>query len=153
MLLAPPGAMHKPFILLALWFSSAVVLAAEGKPALSEFEGIDANRDGRVSTAEHAAAARKMFRVMDADRDGKVSAAEMDAAYEKVSGKKASESDLSAGDKIRAVDRDGDGILSAAEHAAASKSMFGRMDSDRDGYLSKDEWTAGHAALMRRAAK
>jgi Ca2+-binding EF-hand superfamily protein len=145
----------KTLILAALCFSSAAVLAADsgGKPPLSEFEGMDANRDGRISAAEHAAAAGKMFQAMDADRDGKVTAAEMDAAYERVSGKSASESDMSAPDKIKLVDRDGDGFLTAAEHAAASKAMFGKMDSDRDGYLGKDEWTAGHAALMRRAAK
>jgi Ca2+-binding EF-hand superfamily protein len=141
--------------LLAICFSSAVVLAADpkGTPALSEFEGIDADRDGRISAREHAAAASKMFQAMDADRDGNITAAEMDSAYEKVSGKKASESDMSAADKIAVVDSNGDGVLTAAEHAAASRTMFGKMDADRDGYLNRNEWTAGHAALMRRAAK
>jgi EF hand domain-containing protein len=147
--------MTKPPILVVLCLSSAAVLAADGKgkPALSEFEGIDANRDGRVSAQEHAAGAAKMFQTMDSNRDGKVTAHEMDAAYEKVSGKKAAESDVSAADKIKAVDADGDGILAAAEHAAASGAMFRKMDADRDGALSKDEWTAGHARLMRQAAK
>jgi hypothetical protein len=76
----------------------------------------------------------------------------MDSAYEKVTGNKASESHVSAADKIRAVDADGDGILTAAEHAAASRTMFRTMDADRDGYLSRDEWTAGHARLMKNAA-
>ena len=147
--------MTKPLIVVALCLSSAAVLAGEtrGKPALSEFGGIDADRDGRISASEHAAAARKMFRAMDANRDGRVTAAEMDAAYEKVTGKKASDSDLSAAEKIKVVDRDGDGVLTAAEHDAASKAMFQKMDADRDGHLSKEEWTAGHAALMNNAAK
>ena len=90
---------------------------------------------------------------MDANRDGKVTAAEMDAAYEKVTGKKASTSDMSAADKIKVVDTNGDGILTAAEHAAGSRAMFQKMDADRDGYLSKAEWTVGHAALMQKAQK
>jgi EF hand len=144
--------MTKPFtILIALCFSSAAVLAADSKrkPALAEFEGMDADRDGRISAAEHEAAAKNMFQAMDADRDGNVAAAEMDAAYEKVTGKKAPDSGMSAADKIEVVDRNGDGALTATEHAAASTAMFHRMDADRDGYLSKNEWTAGHAALMK----
>jgi Ca2+-binding EF-hand superfamily protein len=153
MLLAAQGALPKPLILIALCFSSAAVLATDpkGKPALSEFDGMDANRDGRISAAEHAAGARKMFRAMDANRDGKVTAGEMDAAYTKVTGKKAD--DLSAAEKIKLVDRDGDGVLTASEHDAAVKEMFRKMDADRDGYLSKDEWAAGHAALMKKAQK
>ena len=115
--------------------------------------GVDANRDGRISAAEHAAAAKKMFRAMDANRDRKVTAAEMDAAYGEVTGKKADQTGMSTADKIRVVDRDGDGALTASEHDAASKDMFRRMDADRDGYLSREEWTAGHAALVKEAAK
>lgn len=147
--------MPKPLILIALCFSSAAVLAADprGKPALSEFEGMDADRDARISADEHAAAARKMFRAMDANRDGKVTASEMDAAYTEVTGRQAEASDVNAAEKIRMVDRDGDGVLTASEHDAASKEMFRKMDANRDGYLSREEWTAGHAALMKKAAK
>jgi hypothetical protein len=28
--------------------------------------------------------------------------------------------------------------------------MFEKMDTDKDGYLSKAEWDAGHAALMKK---
>jgi EF hand len=28
--------------------------------------------------------------------------------------------------------------------------MFRKMDANKDGYLSKDEWSAGHAALMKK---
>ena len=142
-------------VLCALLLSPAAALAADSgrKPALSEFDGVDANRDGRISAAEHAAAARKMFRAMDANRDGKVTAGEMDAAFTEVTGKKPDQSGMSAADKIKAVDRDGDGVLTASEHDAASKDVFRTMDADRDGFLSREEWTAGHAALMKNAAK
>lgn len=138
---------------LALCFSTAALAAdTRGKAALSDFDGMDADRDGRVSAAEHAAATKKMFEMMDANRDGKITAAEMDAAQEKVTGKKAAGDGMSAADKIKVIDTDRDGSLSAGEHAAGSKSMFARMDANKDGYLSREEWSTGHAALMKRAA-
>lgn len=42
-----------------------------------KFRKMDANNDGRVTAAEHAAAAQKMFAMMDADRDGAVTMEEM----------------------------------------------------------------------------
>ena len=41
-----------------------------------------------------------MFRGMDANRDGKVTTAEMDAAYSKVTGNKADQSGMSGADKM-----------------------------------------------------
>ena len=76
----------KTTAVLALCLVSSAVLAADPKAALSEFDGMDTDRDGRVSAAEHAASVKKMFAAIDANRDGKVSAAEMDAAYSKVTG-------------------------------------------------------------------
>ena len=147
--------LHVSIAALATYFSAAAPVIAEpkAKPALAEFDGVDANRDGRISAAEHAAAAKKMFRAMDANRDGNVTAAEMDAAYSKVTGNKAEQSGMSGADKIKVVDRDGDGVLTASEHDAASKEMFRKMDTDRDGYLSREEWTAGHAALMNNSSR
>ena len=114
---------------------ASLAFAAEPKSAKpdAEFMTMDADKDGKVSTDEHANASKKMFDTMDANRDGKVTAAEMDAAHKRVTGKKAKKSDLSAAEKIKVVDTDSDGILTAAEHAAASSSMFEKMDTDRDG--------------------
>jgi Ca2+-binding EF-hand superfamily protein len=117
--------------------------------ALSGFDAMDTDRDGRISEAEHAEAATRMFRAMDANRNGKVTAEEMQAAQREVTGKKASRHDLSAEEKIKAVDRNGDGTLTAREHAVASETMFRRMDTDKDGHLSKAEFEAGHKALKK----
>jgi hypothetical protein len=135
---------------LAICLTATAALAADPKAPLSEFDGMDTNRDGRVSAAEHEAATQKMFKAMDANGDGKVTAAEMDAAHKKVTGKSASSGDMSGAQKIKAIDIDGDGVLMGAEHVAGSKAMFEKMDSNRDGQLSRDEWTAGHAALMKK---
>jgi Ca2+-binding EF-hand superfamily protein len=116
--------------------------------ALPDFGAIDTDGDGRISAAEHAAAAKKMFQAMDQNRDGRVSAAEMGAAQKAISGLQRQR--LSSADKIRAVDPDGDGVLTTAEHEAASRTMFARMDANRDGFLTKEEWSAGHAALAKK---
>ena len=126
--------------------------AAEPKSAKpdAEFMTMDANKDGKVSADEHAIASKKMFDAMDANRDGKVTAAEMDAAHQRVTGMNATETDLSAADKIKVIDTDGDGVLAAEEHATGSRSMFEKMDTDKDGFLSKDELAAGHASMMKK---
>jgi Ca2+-binding EF-hand superfamily protein len=117
--------------------------------AATEFQAMDANRDGKVSREEHAAAARRMYRQMDANGDGKVTADEMDAAHEKITGRAKSKDDLSAAEKIRAVDQDGDGTLTAAEHGHGSRSTFDKMDTNHDGFLSPQEMAAGHAAMLK----
>jgi Ca2+-binding EF-hand superfamily protein len=128
----------------------ALLSAAAFAAPPSQFEGMDANRDGRIAAAEHAAAAKKMFQAMDTNRDGKVTAAEMDAAQQTITGRKPQAQGMSSAEKIKVVDRDGDGTLSAAEHEQGSKGMFEKMDKNRDGYLSKQEFDAGHAALTKK---
>jgi Ca2+-binding EF-hand superfamily protein len=139
-------------------FAAALVLSASMAAAApssgdKEFAMMDANKDGKLSAAEHAAGARSMFEQMDGDRDGKVTAAEMTAAHHAIAGHHADKSDLPAADKIKAVDSDGDGILTADEHAQASASMFAKMDTSKDGFLSKNELTAGHARMLKKTAK
>ena len=134
----------------------ASVLFAAGPKASAvdaEFKAMDTNKDGKVSAEEHAAASKKMFDVMDANKDGKVTAAEMTAAHQRITGKKAKKSDLSAVDKSKVIDTDGDGILSAEEHAAGSRAMFAKMDTDKDGFLTKDELAVGHASMLKKHAR
>jgi Ca2+-binding EF-hand superfamily protein len=138
-------------LLVVVAFASVGFAAgSKASSALSEFASMDANKDGKVTADEHSAAAKKMFDAMDANKDGKVTAAEMTAAQPKVTGKKATKSDMSSADKIKVIDTNGDGVLSAEEHATGSRSMFEKMDSDKDGALTKAEFDAGHAAMMKK---
>jgi Ca2+-binding EF-hand superfamily protein len=134
--------------------SSPAALAGGGKHEPdARFTAMDSNGDGKVSAEEHAAAAKRMFDTMDADKDGKVTAVEMSAAHEQVTGKKAEKTEMSAADKIKAVDGNGDGVLTAEEHATGAKTMFAKMDTDKDGFLSKSEVAAGHASMHKPAGK
>jgi len=112
------------------------------------FSMMDANRDGKISAAEHEAGAQKMFETMDADRDGKVTAAEMDAAHSGMKGRD-HKSHMPSSAKIKMVDSDGDGVLTRKEHQQGSSKMFAKMDTDRDGALSSAEVQSGHGKMMR----
>lgn len=120
------------------------------KPVDAQFNAMDSDRDGRLSPAEHAAGAKRMFDFMDANRDGEVTATEMDASQQKLTGHKAGDRDLSSAEKIKVVDTDRNGILTASEHASGSTTMFGRMDTNKDGFVSKPEMAAGHARMLHK---
>lgn len=136
----------------------AVVLASSllvGLPAAfanadadKHFKMMDADGDGRISRAEHAAGAKKMFEQCDANRDGVVTAAEMDAAMA-AKGEKPAKDDKSSVEKIRVIDKDGDGKLTAAEHDAGTEAMFDKMDTDKDGFISKAECDAGMKLMKK----
>src|SRR4030095_13229332 len=125
----------------------------------AELKMMDADHDGSISAAEHAAGAKKMFGMMDKDGDGIVTAQEMEAAHKDMptahtgtadSGRipqadsSARTSDASgkpmksasAEAKIKAIDTDGDGAITAAEHEAGARKMFDKMDKDHNGKLS-----------------
>jgi EF-hand domain pair/EF hand len=109
------------------------------------FESMDTNADGKISPAEHAAAAARMFETIDANGDRKVTATEMAAAYQKTTGRKMDKGATSAAEIIKMIDSNRDGVLSSDEHAALAKAMFAGMDTNHDSYLSKAEVNAGHA--------
>lgn len=114
------------------------------------FESMDDNDDGKISADEHFAAASRMFEKMDSNTDGTVTAAEMTAAHQRVTGKKAQKTELTAAEKIKMLDTDGDGVLTSEEHAAGARSMFDKMDTDKDGYVSKAEFKSSHDKLLRK---
>ena len=114
------------------------------------FQTMDADGDGRLSRAEHAKGAKKLFTQCDANRDGVVTAAEMDAAMA-TQGRKPAKDDKSSAEKIREIDQDGDGKLTTAEHEAGTEKMFGKMDTNRDGFISQQENREGMKLLKKGA--
>lgn len=148
----------------ALLCAMALSAPALASGPAAKFNMMDTNKDGKVSAAEHVAAATKMFGEMDANGDGNVTAQEMDARHDMKMGAKAEAKtmndadaamghgamhhEMSSAEKIAKMDTNGDGMLSAAEHDAGAKKMFSEMDKDKNGSLSRQEMAASHAAMM-----
>jgi Ca2+-binding EF-hand superfamily protein len=106
----------------------------------SRLEGIDTDKDGRVSLAEAEAAAvdraRKRFERMDADKDGFISMAEMSERRSR-----ADASPRRGNRMLRRLDRDNDQRISVAEAENARRVRFTRLDADNDGVLTVAELT------------
>jgi len=129
----------------------------------------DLDRDGYLSRAEAQNAAPHLainFDAIDANRDGKLSAQEIRSfgrsrAATRMAGRSVARAPGVATARTDAVffaaDADGDGQLSRAEAELALPrvaSKFERMDADRDGRLSIDEFRAWIARRnVARAAK
>lgn len=131
-----------------------VVLAATSAPtrasSLAEYDLIDTNDDGRVSSSEHEVYARKLFDEIDLDGDYKLTVAEITAARSKffrhVSAGAAGifgDGNLSAAEQIQRIDANGDGSISRDEHANAATAKFQAMDTNHNGELSQGEFYAG----------
>jgi Ca2+-binding EF-hand superfamily protein len=125
------------FLLLALAATSA------------EFEYIDTNDDGRVSSSEHEVYARKLFDQMDTDGDYKLSVAEILADESKftrhvfTTGNILGPADLTTREKIQRLDVNADGVISRDEHANGAAAKFQKMDINNNGELTQDEFAAG----------
>ena len=113
------------------------------------FKSMDANGDGKVSRAEHAASAQKMFADADANHDGKVTLAEMEAHHAKMNADMPMKGEMSAAEMKKMCDQNGDGQVSEAEHTAHADKMFSKMDTDSDGFLTSSECSAGHDQMMK----
>ena len=98
---------------------------------------LDADSDGRLSRAEHAAAAQVLFRGLDLDEDGIVTPVEREEARERA--KVSTTAAPAAAASIAEFDPNRDALCSAREHAVAARSLFVRLDLDTDGYVTMDE--------------
>ena len=110
--------------------------AAPGADAPKKMQEMDKNNDGKISRDEAAAYSRfaKRFDAIDADKDGFVTSDEMKAAHARATAA-----------KLKAIDANGDGRLGRAEVDAKAPRLsknFDAIDTDKDGYLSKEELVA-----------
>lgn len=126
--------------------TAALLLPLSAFADSDKLEKMDADGDGKISRSEHSAGTHKMFTEMDANGDGVVTVAEMDAKHNKSemhSDPKKGPGTVPAGDKhadkFKTFDKDGDGRLTSSEFASGCDAMFEKKDTNRDGFLSKDE--------------
>ncbi|MGQ0674158.1 MAG: EF-hand domain-containing protein [Hyphomicrobium sp.] len=115
----------------------------------------DSNADGRVTWAEFEAGRRKWFQKLDKNGDGKVEDTEAPRYMKRQAESKKGISTLdamleSAQARFKRMDTNGDGVVEMGEAAggdatrreARAKRMLGRLDADKDGKLSAQEYMA-----------
>lgn len=123
--------------------ASAVPPAASNPELVNRnvgFAGTDTDRDGRLSSAEYAASSTRLFSAMDIDDDGGLTVSEMDGARiaMRINGGPSSEK------MIANADNDGDEKLTIAEFVGDVNRRFARVDTDADGFLTRQEFDIGH---------
>lgn len=96
------------------------------------FARMDANRDGTLSQADRAARKAAMFDRLDTDRSGAVSQAELEAQHAARAGKRPE----------RMARRGNAPALTEAQRAERRAERFARIDSDRNGGISRAEFDA-----------
>lgn len=103
-----------------------------------DFATTDANKDGKVTPEEFAAARTAAATAIDADKDGLISADELAAMHLKAMEARIKEHTARM---IADLDTDGDGKLSAAEFATppVPADAFTRADTNKDGAIDQAE--------------
>lgn len=110
------------------------------------FDEIDADKDGKITAAEMEAHRAARFAAADANKDGNLSAEELVAMHEAA---RAERQLARSTDMIARFDANGDGLLSADEmpQPGEGQNMFDRIDTDKDGAISKAELEAAIAQM------
>jgi Ca2+-binding EF-hand superfamily protein len=143
-------------VLAALGLGSAVLLVnsdaiAQGQQGgfMERLKAADKNGDGMLSREEAASLPRisKHFDEIDANHDGFITFDELRAFGQSHHAKGGGH----AGHGLKALDKDGDGRISRDEAAAAPRlaQHFDAIDTNHDGFLTKDELEAAHQAMQK----
>jgi EF hand len=136
--------------------ASLVAAVAMAAPGSDRFAKLDADGNGSVTRAEIDARTADRFAKLDGDRDGFVTKAEMTAHHEAMKAKRAERAAKHGGDNAKHAehraeragergdyfarrDADNDGRLSLAEFQAGGAKRFERLDSDKNGTVTRDE--------------
>lgn len=120
--------------------ATAPVVAASPRPSrpMADFATLDADRDGRISAAEHAQAAQALFEMLDAEHDGNLVRDELQSGAVALA-------DIHGltPDKLLAIaDNDHDGRITLSEWIAFANARFGLLDRNGDGFVDQAEWSA-----------
>jgi len=139
--------MDKRLILAALVLFAPAALAQDLR---AEYDYIDSNHDGYVSSSEHEVYTRQLFNQMDGDPpDYRLTKKDIMANHDKFfrhvfcTGNMLGGTDLTDAEKIERMDANKDGVISRDEHANAAAAQFQHLDINNDGVLSFEEYAAG----------
>lgn len=136
---------HIPGLLLLALLGSASAAARAG-----EFEIVDSNDDGRVSSSEYEVYVRAVYDRMDSNADDKLTQAEVQAAekeflsYVYAGGTLlGATAEPSTAEKMQRLDANKDGLIGQGEYADAGAAKFQKMDVNDNGELTLEEFWAG----------
>ena len=107
---------------------------------------VDANKDGNISQAEHDAMRAAHLGELDRNNDGFVTFEEQKAARE---ARKAAREATAAERFTKRHDKDGDGRVSVDELAQRGEGMFERMDTNKDGMVTREEMQQNRGKRVR----
>lgn len=160
-----PGARPDPM-------GDKTVSKAEAQARAGEmFVKMDANKDGKLDTADRTAHKAQMhgqmFDKLDANKDGAVSRAEFSAAREQRQagapgeGREGREGrrgkhgghGKAGGMMLKMADANKDGAVGREEFIAAHAKMFDMADANKDGQLTAAERQAHHAKMREHMGK
>jgi Ca2+-binding EF-hand superfamily protein len=111
------------------------------------FERDDANKDGRVTRDEsHMPSA--WFERADSNKDGALTLAELSSA-KPPSMQRDPHAGKPAG-RMGRMDSNGDGKVERSELKTAAEQQFARLDTNKDGSLTNDEFASGHVHFRGR---
>ena len=132
----------------ALFTAGLIGLAAAAAPAnahrgMRMFDRADADKDGKVTAAEFAAARAARFAGIDANKDGALEVSEL-RAWRRALPARFRDA------RFKALDGDGDGKLGVEEYVARRKAAFAKIDANEDGAVDKAEFDAAFEKVRER---
>lgn len=136
-------------VLLALWGGVRPAVAEDLPPTSEFFDEFDTNSDGKVSSTEFRGSA-EIFRLLDKDGDGAISPTELGLPvdYKPDPRRKQRRAGGEAGAKGRGKPGRKDGKPGAKRREELRKRLLA-MDTDKDGKVSRAEWTGPEQAFDR----
>lgn len=122
--------------------------------AEEEFNALDKDSDKKL-TAEELGEARKGYLESDADKSGSLNLDEYAAAKEKAgaaAAQKATEEEMKKqlDERWKGMDKDSDGKLSGDEIPERMKGALDKIDTDKDGAISREEFDKASQGMGRR---
>ncbi len=124
----------RPIALLAAAAFAGPAAAAVPMPVALELLLLswDTDGDGRLSATEYLQGTRRVFTQLDANRDDRLTPSEVQRGLPRAA--RSGEEDLLPVRVEIAAD-----LVSYADHADAARRQFERLDTDHDGYVTRDE--------------
>ena len=133
--------------------------------ATKMFDRMDANKDGKIDSADKAARQAQRFAKLDTDKNGAISQSEFATAHadrgdrmgkrgegKRRMGKRGGKHGMHGmhrGMGMKAVDANKDGVVTRAEFNAAAMARFAKADTDGNGMVTKAERAAQRAAMKQ----